>query len=272
MSALDISITVILVYFFLRGIFRGLVKEVVGILGLFVAFWAASVYWQAGADQLKPVINSDTYRAVLSFVVIYLIVYFLVGLMSVFVDKIVKLTITPFISGLAGAGLGLLKGSVLCLVILAGSTAFLTPDNTFYADSWTWPKVLPFCDTLKDWMPEKMKSLFGGSPTQARGQLTPPQMGRTAPLPSASNQNQTRKPTIPTNYQELVTLARAYPSLITQPWLEKIYSLPPAEVTTELLQSFVQENPSLFTGVAPAAGSSTGTTGAAPSWPSPASE
>ena len=49
MSALDIALTVILSYFLIRGVFRGLVKEVVGILGLAVAFWAASVYWLAGA-------------------------------------------------------------------------------------------------------------------------------------------------------------------------------------------------------------------------------
>ncbi|MDR2455674.1 MAG: CvpA family protein, partial [Deltaproteobacteria bacterium] len=175
MSALDIALTVILSYFLIRGIFRGLVKEVVGILGLFVAFWAASVYWSAGAEQIKVVLDiSPDRRGILSFIIIFAIVYFLVGLMSIFIDKIVKLTITPLCSGLAGGALGVLKGSVLCVILLTATTSFLKPDNVFYADSVVWPTVSPWCVEVKSWFPESLRTLTAQGEQLLRGQVRPP--------------------------------------------------------------------------------------------------
>jgi membrane protein required for colicin V production len=271
MSALDIALTVILAYFLIRGIFRGLVKEVVGILGLFVAFWAASVYWSAGADQLKPVIDSETYRAVLSFVVIYLIVYFLVGLMSVFVDKIVKITVTPVSSGLAGAGLGLLKGATLCVIVLAASTSFLRPDNNFYTDSWAWPKARPMCDRVKEWMPETLRKLMGLA-SMVTGSLDPQPSQPSAPArpaaPAASSPSPAGSPARPTDFQSLVSLLDAYGGQITPAWRERLGRLTPAEVNPELILTFIRDNPGLF---APG-GQGTGLEVAQPSWPTPASE
>ncbi|MDR3203913.1 MAG: CvpA family protein [Deltaproteobacteria bacterium] len=247
MSALDIALTVILSYFLIRGVFRGLVKEVVGILGLFVAFWAASVYWQAGADQLKPVLDKESYRAVLSFIVIYMIVYFLVGLMSIFVDKIVKITITPLCSGLLGGIVGLLKGVVLCLILLAATTAFLKPDHIFYTDSVGWKTLKPFCERIKSWVPEKLRRLMAQSANSFTQELPVAQpREQRRPLPNPAEGLST--PVIlPTDYASLQALAKAHPELISPAWLEKIASVAPEAVDSEFLRKFASENAALFT-------------------------
>ncbi|MDR0622125.1 MAG: CvpA family protein [Deltaproteobacteria bacterium] len=281
MSALDIAICVILAYFLIRGIFRGLIKEVVGILGLFVAFWAANVYWKAGADQLTPIIDSATYRGVLSFVVIYLIVYFLIGLMSVFVDKIVKITITPVSSGLAGAGLGLFKGAALCVIVLAASTAFLKPTHTFYTDSWAWPKAKPLCEKVKEWMPETLRGLINSSPILS-GLLDPPprtsQPARTAQKPPA-----TATPSAPTgrgtprsapiDFQSLVKMVNDNPTLVNPAWIERIKTLTPEMFNADLVNAFIRENPNLFSTFDPGpAQQGTAPAQSQPSWPTPARE
>ncbi|MDR1297766.1 MAG: CvpA family protein [Deltaproteobacteria bacterium] len=266
MSPLDIAIIVILAYFLVRGIFRGLVKEVVGVLGLFVALWAAGVYWRLGADQLKPVFNSELYRSVLSFVIIYLVVYFFVGLMSVFVDKIVKMTITPVCSGIFGAVLGLMKGAVLCLVVLTASTAFLDPDNTFYTNSYSWTVMEPLCQKVKEWMPDELKLNISAPRPAVSGDLRGSRPPASVPAPpDASNPNQTRRPTLPTNHQEVVALARQYPELVKPEWRDRVYSVSPETVDTNFIRSFVEGNPDLFSGGPPAGGTP-------PSWPSPARE
>jgi membrane protein required for colicin V production len=254
MSALDIALTVILSYFLIRGIFRGLVKEVVGILGLFVAFWAASVYWSAGAEQLKVVLDiSPDRRGVLSFVIIFTIVYFLVGLMSIFVDKIVKLTITPLASGLAGGVLGVLKGSSLCVILLAATTIFLKPDNVFYTDSVAWPQVSPWCVEVKSWFPDNLRQLMIQGERLLRGELKPPAPARTG-VPSATPRLQGGLNSVPTDYAGLVALVKANPQRISQAWREKIDSLTPEQVDADFLRRFVQENRSLFSSPAPADG------------------
>jgi membrane protein required for colicin V production len=259
-------------YFLIRGIFRGLVKEVVGILGLFVAFWAASAYWLAGAEQLKPVIDSSSYRGVLSFVVIYLIVYFLIGLMSVFVDKIVKITITPLSSGLAGAGLGLLKGAALCIIVLAASTAFLKPDHTFYTDSWAWPTAKPLCESVKEWMPETLRSLISSSPILTgiiEPKPTTPPKASPAPSLAQSKPPQTNL-TVPSDFQSLLALINNNQNLINPAWIEKIKTLSVDNFDPALISSFIQEHPNLFLSN-PTEGQGTAAQ-TPPSWPSPASE
>ena len=87
-GGLDIALLVILGYFVLRGVFLGVVKEVVSVLGLFVAFWVASVYWPMGDQHLKAIFDVPAQRGVTSFILIFAIVYFLLSIVSIFVDKL----------------------------------------------------------------------------------------------------------------------------------------------------------------------------------------
>ncbi|MDR1395945.1 MAG: CvpA family protein [Deltaproteobacteria bacterium] len=271
MSALDIALTVILSYFFIRGVFRGLVKEVVGILGLFVAFWAASSYWQMGSEQLTPITDNPTYRGVLSFMAIYVVIYFLIGLISLFVDKIVKMTITPFVSGLVGAFLGLLKGLVLCSIILTATTAFVRPDQSFYQESAAWPKLEPLCDQVKAWVPAGLKQL-----------MNPQTAFRAVPSDQTPARGQALVP--PGDFQSLKKILTDHSELISAPWQEKIRNLTgPENLDPEDLKRFIRDHPNLFAvtpSLSPPAGARplTAPPQAAqpaqpsPSWPSPAVE
>jgi membrane protein required for colicin V production len=273
MSALDIALTVILSYFFIRGIFRGLVKEIVGILGLFVAFWVAGVYWTAGAEQLKPVIDNEAYRSVLSFLVIYLIIYFLIGLLSLFVDKIVKVTITPLCSGLTGGALGLLKGAALSVILLTASTAFIRADMPFYTESVVWRGVSPFCEQVKTWIPESLRKLMGQRGPVAGGDLrvmrpapsTPAPATGAAPAPVGPPSAVATPLTPPTDYESLAALVEAHPDRVNPAWLERVRSASPAEVDAEFLTQFIRDNRVLF--VSPRAEPEP-----SPAWPSPARE
>jgi hypothetical protein len=202
-------------------------------------------------------------------VVIYLIVYFLVGLMSVFVDKIVKITITPLSSGLAGAGLGLLKGAALCVIVLAASTSFLEPNNNFYADSWAWPTAKPMCEKVKAWMPETLSKLMGLA-SRATGTLERPQAAPQArpAAPLAGLPAPADNPASPTDDQSLMALLDAYGGRITPAWRERLGRLTPSEVNPELILAFVRDNPGLFSPQA----QGTGQEAAQPSWPVPARE
>jgi membrane protein required for colicin V production len=259
MSALDIALTVILAYFLIRGIFKGLVKEVVGILGLLVAFWAASLYWQAGAEQLKVILDiSPDRRGILSFIVIFSIAYFLVGLMSIFIDKIVKLAITPFCSGLVGGALGVLKGSILCVILLTATTIFLKPDNIFYRDSVAWPTISPWCDEVKSWFPETLRNLISQGEKLLRGGAAAPAGQARAALPSVTPRPQGGLNSVPRDYASLVALVKANPQLISQAWRDKIESMTPEQVDAEFLRRFISENRALFSQPAGQGGAPTG--------------
>ncbi|MDR0548272.1 MAG: CvpA family protein [Deltaproteobacteria bacterium] len=261
MSALDIALTVILAYFLIRGVFRGLVKEIVCVLGLFVAFWAASSYWSLGSEQLRPITDNPTYRGVLSFMIIYVVVYFLIGLISIFVDKIVKMTITPFVSGFLGAFLGVLKGLVLCAIILSATTAFVREDQGFYTDSTAWPFMKPICVRVKEWAPQTLKGL-----------MTPQVAARVNRTDLAPLSGQTIAP--PTDFQSLKKILNERGDLISAGWRDKFRDLSgPEALDPDDLKRFIREHPNLFkvnptprpTPAPPAAPIQP-----SPSWPSPA--
>ncbi|MDR2140676.1 MAG: CvpA family protein [Deltaproteobacteria bacterium] len=259
MSALDIALTVILAYFFIRGVFRGLVKEIVGILGLFVAFWAASSYWSIGSEQLTPLTDNSTFRGVLSFMIIYMVIYFLIGLISIFVDKIVKMTITPFVSGLFGAFLGALKGVILCGIILAATTAFVRPDQAFYTESTVWPIIQPLTTQVKAWIPTALRQLM--SPREASRVLRP-ETALTQTVPA------------PTDFQSLKRILSDHGSLISQGWKEKFSNLTgPETLDPEDLKRFIRDHPNLFAVTPiPQPAPRPSPVPPSPSWPSPAQE
>ncbi|MDR3152768.1 MAG: CvpA family protein [Deltaproteobacteria bacterium] len=251
MNALDIALAVVLAYFLIRGIFRGLVKEVVGILGLFIAFWVASAYWQLGADQLTPLTDRPGYRGVLSFAAIYLIVYFLIGLLSIFVDKIVKLAVTPLVSSAFGGALGLLKGAALCLVVLTAVMGFLYTKDDFFTNSKAWTYARPLTEEIRTWIPERIKGFIEERQAMVSGSLSPrlqaPAAGTAPPgSPAAPSQAAPLGLQPPVDYPTLMAIVRAHPLLITPAWMEKLDGMNPQSVDQATVRDFIRDHPNLF--------------------------
>jgi membrane protein required for colicin V production len=249
MNALDIALAVVLSYFLIRGILRGLVKEVVGILGLFIAFWVASAYWKVGADQLTPLTDREAYRGVLSFVSIYLIVYFLIGLLSIFVDKIVKLALSPLASSALGGALGLVKGLALSVVVLTAVMGFLNAKDDFFTKSKAWTYARPLTEELRTWVPESVGAFIderqasvtgrlSAAPSAPAAQASPPG----APAPSRDGLGLTP----PTDYQSLMAIVREHPFRITPGWMERLEGIQPQAVDPTLLRDFVTDHRDLF--------------------------
>lgn len=160
MNGLDIALAVLLFFFFLRGIFRGFVKEVVGIFGLIGGFYLASKYYPAMADTIKPFIQNTAYRNAIGFEIIFLAAFFLIGLFGLLIDKLIKLTISNVANGLLGAVIGVAKGVALACVVLMAATVFIRQDTSFFKDSVSWPYLETFTENLKTLIPEDLKASF----------------------------------------------------------------------------------------------------------------
>ncbi|MDR2198595.1 MAG: CvpA family protein [Deltaproteobacteria bacterium] len=245
MNALDIALIVVLSYFLIRGIFRGLVKEVVGFLGIFIAFWVASIYWPNGAGLMKGLINNESFQAVLSFIAIYLVTYTLIGIFSVFVDKIVKLAITPLVSSLFGALIGLVKGIALTVVILSCSTAFIGPGEPFFRDSAAWSWFEPMTVELKSFLPRDLGQLLGWQKNAVSGRLGNP-LPQLAPSLAADPHKLPIAP--PVDYKGLLRIADAFPGQIKSGWKERLQNLTPDAVGADpaIISGFVHDHPNLF--------------------------
>ena len=263
-GGLDIALMVILGYFFLRGLFRGVVKEVVAVLGLFVAFWVASVYWPLGDEHLRAIFDVPGQRGVTSFILIFVVVYFLISVISIFMDKIVKLTISPVISSLLGAVVGVIKGILVCSILLMGAETFLKPNEKFFTTSKIWPHMQPVTNQAKGLLPEALRLVMNAKRSlpvigDPRGTGGGSGDGDTvAPPPSMAQ----------VDWNTIKNIMATRPEAISQAWRDKLRNIPSGEaLSPEDLKRFISEHPNLFSG-APA--SPTGAT--APSWPQPATE
>jgi membrane protein required for colicin V production len=263
-GGLDIALVVILGYFVLRGLFRGVVKEVVAVLGLFVAFWVAGVNWELAEMHLKPIFDMPGQRGISGFIIIFAVVYFFTSLISIFVDKIVKLTISPVVSGLLGSVVGVIKGVLVCGILMAGAQVFMKPNEPFFTTSQLWPYLQPVTAQASAWMPEGLRRALTAKPVEPRSGALGRPGGATPAVPLDA-----------VDWKAIQDILKNNPEAIQPAWRNKLQNLSGGEaLSSEDRKRFINDHPNLFSRAAlpPGQPARAAPAGPAPSWPQPATE
>lgn len=160
MNGLDIAFFVICLFFFIRGIFRGLIKELTSTAGLLVGFVLARTYYNNMADLLTTFVQNPSFRQALGFLIIFLGVSLLISLIGLLLDRVVKVTMGNVANGLLGAMVGLIKAMALAAVVLMVTTAFIRPDTPFFQESVTWPYISFVSNSLREMVPPDLKKVL----------------------------------------------------------------------------------------------------------------
>ena len=84
MNPFDIFIIIVLSYSIIRGLFRGLVKEVSSIIGVLGGFYAAYSYFPMAAKLLAGIVKDESYLNILSFLIIFCGVLIVVSILVAF--------------------------------------------------------------------------------------------------------------------------------------------------------------------------------------------
>ena len=119
MNGIDIAILVILCGFLLKGLLRGLLKEVCSLAGLFVGAFLAFRYHGPLADALLEQVDLPAQIAVATtFTVLFLstMIFFLV--LGFLLSRFVKLLFLGGFNRLGGGVFGLSQGVLLLAVVL----------------------------------------------------------------------------------------------------------------------------------------------------------
>ncbi len=119
MNGIDIAILVILCGFLLKGLLRGLLKEVCSLAGLFVGAFLAFRYHGPLADALLETVDLPAQIAVaITFTVLFLatMVFFMV--LGFLLSRFVKLLFLGGFNRLIGGVFGLCQGTLLLAVVL----------------------------------------------------------------------------------------------------------------------------------------------------------
>ena len=144
MSLFDIAIIVIVILCLTRGIFRGIIKETVSLVGVFAGFYIAGKHHLALGNMLFARIWDTTYAEVVAFLAILFAMILISYAVEEVVDYLLGLKFFSWVDRLVGAGVGISKGVLLASVFLIIFMVYI-PRSTQLVDS---SRFLPYLELL----------------------------------------------------------------------------------------------------------------------------
>nr|WP_235584301.1 CvpA family protein [Massilia sp. MS-15] len=132
---------------------RGLVKEILSLLGWIVAFVVANAYGAQLAPLLPGLLPGETARLISAFIILFLGVRILMGLLSLAIGALITATGLSLADRGLGGLFGLARGIVIVLsaVILCGMTAI--PQQDFWRNALLSPMAETGARTVKPFLP-----------------------------------------------------------------------------------------------------------------------
>ncbi len=160
MNPFDIIIIMILGYSLVRGVFRGLVKEVSSIIGVLGGFYAAFTYYAMLAKLLSGLIKEPAYLNILSFLIIFCSVLIIVGILGVIIKYLLNIAFLGWVDRIGGVGFGLIKGILIASILFITLTAFLPKGSAFLKNSMLAPHVSRVSEKMAKVVSKEMKQDF----------------------------------------------------------------------------------------------------------------
>ena len=154
---LDIVFGGVALFFLLRGMFRGLLKEITSTLGVVVGYFVASNYNEVLVPFFQTWFKSPGLLHFLSYIALFVGVMFCSALLGWILVRILHVATVFWVDVPGGAVVGLIKAWVLCCGVFIGLNSFL-PDAKFLEESAVVPYLRPGAELLEKFQPDKMKN------------------------------------------------------------------------------------------------------------------
>ena len=153
MTIFDYLVLFVLVSSVIISTLRGLVKEILSLLGWIVAFVVANMYGAKLAPMLPELVPGETARLIAAFIILFLGVRVLMGLLSLAIGALITASGLSLadrgLGGLFGLGRGIVI--VLAAVILCGMTSI--PQQDFWRNALFSPMAETGARTVKPFLP-----------------------------------------------------------------------------------------------------------------------
>jgi membrane protein required for colicin V production len=129
MNLLDAILIAFMVFLIVRGISRGFFREMGSLVGVILGIWIGTVYQVQMGTLLKPFVPTDTFLPVISFAVIFCVVFLLCSFAGWVISGLAKKAFLGWADKLLGAGLAILKGVIIAYLAIVLLTV-LVPSKT----------------------------------------------------------------------------------------------------------------------------------------------
>lgn len=157
---LDYLLIAILGYCLVRGVFRGLIKELSSIIGVMGGFYAAYSYYPHTARYLSRWVSNPGYLNIVSFLVVFCVVFIAVSFAGVVLKYLMNIAFMGWTDRICGALFGAAKGMMIIVVLVMVLTTFLPLNASFIKNSWVAHNTMKLSAYLVKVTPKEMKSSF----------------------------------------------------------------------------------------------------------------
>ena len=151
-NLLDIGILLLLACFGVRGLLRGLAREIVGLVGMVLAFFLAGGFQEKIQPYIARLYDSPEWAPVIAYALIFISVLLGAALLAAILRKFMAVSFTGWLDHLLGGVMGLVKGVLLATVIFYLLYRCL-PQAPVLADSACAPFFRTMMESLHNFLP-----------------------------------------------------------------------------------------------------------------------
>lgn len=164
---LDIILLVVLAITIILGTIRGFVRQIIGLLAVIVGLILAIKFYSYGAE-IFTFIRNDVLAQLLGFFLIFVVILSIGWTINILLAKAVR---GPFksLNRLLGAGFGLIKGVLICCVIVFGFLVFPVSTKAL-EESTLAPYCMEIANTAYNLIPQELKDKFNEAYKEIMGE------------------------------------------------------------------------------------------------------
>jgi membrane protein required for colicin V production len=112
-----------------RGLWLGMLKQVTGLLALYIAYFVASQHHDRLLPVLRDISTNPTVVFLASYVILFMATYVVVMLLGKMLGYVIQLTITSWFDKLLGGLVGFAKAVILVVLMHIVLGTILAPEN-----------------------------------------------------------------------------------------------------------------------------------------------
>lgn len=154
MTIFDYAVLTIVVLSIGLGWWRGIVYELLSLLGWAAAFFMAKLFAPELVQYVPDALGSEAAKAAVAYGALFVVTLILSGIVAWSLSKLIKFVGLGWMDGALGAGFGFARGVmlVLVLVLLAGLT--LLPQEPAWKNAWSSQSLQSVALFTKDFLPQ----------------------------------------------------------------------------------------------------------------------
>jgi len=162
-TLVDIIVFAILAISALMGIWRGLVREVLALIGWVAASWVSYHYatWLA-YEWLSGVPGGEMMRLALGFIILFIVVMIVCSLIGKSLAKLLQHAGLSPMDRFLGFAFGSLRGVLIVVVLSSLATLTTVSQTTEWRKAWSLPAIELLIGMTQAWLPDEWAARVSG--------------------------------------------------------------------------------------------------------------